>query len=449
MHPHYHLAGVGGVGMSALAQALADAGASVSGSDRFLDQGEPLEVFDVLRAAGIRLTPQDGSAVTSGTAALIVSTAVEDDNPEVIAARRLGVPLRHRAEMLAEIVARHRVAAIAGTCGKTTVTALTGWLLEAAGFDPRVINGGAVSAWRGPGRVGSVRAGAGDWCVIEADESDRSLLRFTPEWAVITNISKDHFERNEAVDLFATFARRATAGVLAGAEAAALLRAAAPELSVQVIPAALDRTPCPDGGQSFVFEGRLYTLSMPGAHNAENACAALALAVRLGADPARLADGLRAFSGVHRRLERAGACNGATVYDDYAHNPEKIRAAWTAVAGGARRVFGVWRPHGFGPLTLMRAELAAMFAATMRPGDRLRLLPVFYAGGTAKGAVTSADLAADLRAAGCDAAAVDGYDVIEAEARAALQPGDALLVMGARDPHLPRFARRLGQGAAH
>lgn len=438
---HYHLAGIGGVGMSALAQALSDAGARVSGSDRFLDQGRTLEVFAVLRDAGIELTPQDGSAVTPGVSALVVSTAVEPGNPEREAAVRLGIPVVHRADLLARLVEDRRLVAVGGTCGKTTVTGLAGWLLEQAGRDPMVVNGGAVADWQTTTRLGSVRAGMSPWAVIEADESDRSFLRFHPEWAVVTNISKDHFEFEEAVALFRQFAGRTRAGVLAGPEAAEALRGAA---TIRIIPDPGNPTPAPGGGMAFTFDGTRFEIGMPGRHNARNACAALAVARELGVDPASLREPLRRFRGIRRRLERVGACRDAAVFDDYAHNPEKIRAAWSAVAETAGRVVGVWRPHGFGPLSLMMPELVDGFAAALRPDDVLWLLPVFYAGGTASGAATSDELAGRLRALGKRVNVAADYGGLEAELRALLRAGDALLVMGARDPDLPLFARRMG-----
>lgn len=443
--PHcLHLAGIGGVGMSALAQALVDSGAQVTGSDRFLDQGRELEVFATLRAAGVCLKPQDGSALSQDTTALVVSTAVESDNLEIAAAQRLQIPVRHRAEMLAELVRPRRLAAVAGTCGKTTVTGMLGTLLEFAGFDPCVINGGEVTHWRSPLRLGSVRAGRGDWAVIEADESDRSFLRYSPEWAILTNISKDHFEYGIALDLFSEFTRRVKTGLVLGPQAAAALEGRIQGLDGIVVPPSKDWMAHADGTQSFTFENARFELAMPGRHNADNACAALALARRLGAPLDALREGLRGFRGIHRRLERTGVFQGAAVYDDYGHNPEKIRAAWTAIASTARRVHGVWRPHGFGPLSLMMHELATMWAETMRSNDRLALLPVFYAGGTTSGKASSDDLAARITAAGRHAEVTPDYTALERWARAGIGPGDALLVMGARDPDLPLFARRMG-----
>ena len=222
---HLHLVGIAGVGMSALAQALINAGHVVTGSDRFLDQGrENLGVLETLRRAGAKLFPQDGSGVTAQTSAVVVSTAIEADNPDLAAAKKFGVPVRHRSELLAELVAGKKLLAIAGTAGKTTTTALVGHLLVELGADPSVVNGGVVLGWQQPDALGSARKGRDDLWVLETDESDRSLLRFAPDWAIITNISKDHFELDEVVALFRKFSAQVKTGIICGPGVAELIR---------------------------------------------------------------------------------------------------------------------------------------------------------------------------------------------------------------------------------
>ncbi len=191
---------------------------------------------------------------------------------------------------------------------------------------------------------------------------------------------------------------------------------------------------------------------MPGRHNAENARLALALFEAIGVPLADALGALAEFRGVRRRLELVGRLapagtegpeTGIPVFDDYAHNPAKIAASWSAIAVGAGRVLGVWRPHGFGPLALAFDELIETFARVMRPRDTLFLMPVYYAGGTARRAQTSDDLAAALRAAGRRALLAADYDELETALHAEAAEGDAILVMGARDPALPAFCRRL------
>ncbi|MBN1557717.1 MAG: UDP-N-acetylmuramate--alanine ligase, partial [Lentisphaerae bacterium] len=211
--PRVHLAGVGGSGMSALAQVLAAAGYRVSGSDRARDRGDGAALWDQLAAAGVALYPQDGSGVAADAEALIVSTAVEPDNPDVLRARAAGVPLEHRAERLARMANRRRCVAVTGTSGKSTVTGMIGWLLEQTGADPTVVNGAPLLNWADDRAPGNVRCGGarGPW-VVEADESDRSLLHFRPTWGVVTNAAADHFSRGETEALFRTFAAQVGEG---------------------------------------------------------------------------------------------------------------------------------------------------------------------------------------------------------------------------------------------
>ena len=432
---HYHVAGAAGVGMSALAELLLGLGHEVSGSDRTHDQGQQTELLDRLCRAGLRLAPQDGSALRRDTAALLVSTAIEEGNAELAAARRLGVPVVHRAAMLARLAEGHDVLAVAGTAGKTTVTALTGWLLAELGRDPTVVNGGVILNWAAPDRPGNVRVGRGGPWVFEVDESDRSLLQFQPRWACVTNVSKDHFELDEVVALFRAFCGQVAEPVVCGRGVESVLGLppdrAQPEPSWH---------PCAGG---FTYGGERFAVPLIGHHNLENALTAVRLCERLGCPRAELARALPRFGGVGRRLERVGSFRGAAVYDDYAHNPAKLAASWRAVRETARRVYGYWRPHGFGPLHLLQRELAEAFGGAMGGEDRLFVLPVYYAGGTAQVKLTAEDWVAQLCARGIAAEHVADYDRLAARLDALVGPGDAVLGMGARDPGLPAFARRL------
>lgn len=428
----YHVSGVAGVGMSALAELLLAVGHPVSGSDRSFDQGHRLEVLEKLQRMGLLLLPQDGSAVTAATSALLVSTAIEESNPEVAAARRHGVEIVHRADMLARVAAGRRVVAIAGTAGKTTTTALVGWLLEQCGLDATVVNGGVILNWASSDRVGNCRVGASDLFVLEVDESDRSLLKFRPELSAITNVSKDHFELDEVVRLFQQFAAQTVQPVLCGESVAELL--------------ALPACAAPSGTHAthrVVYRGLEFRVPLIGRHNAENALMAIRVCEALGCPLEKLREVLPGFLGVGRRLELVGRTPAGTlVVDDYAHNPAKMAASWRAVRETAIRVFGFWRPHGFGPLGLMRDELAEALAGAMGPSDRFFVLPVFYAGGTAKKTITSEEWVEQLQDRGMAAHFVADFQSLEKELAGA-GAADAILGMGARDPELPLFARRL------
>lgn len=417
--------------MSALAEALLDSGASVSGSDRFLDSSTPVPALDALRAQGVALFPQDGSGVRSGeTLRVVASAAVESDNPDLAAARRLGVPVRARAEELAVLfrASGRRLVAVAGTSGKSTTTALLGHLLERAGMSPAVVGGAPCLNWMRPGRTGAVLAGDGDICVAEADESNRQFLAFSPAAAIVLNESADHFPISETHALFDEFVRKTSPGPVLD------LRGAPPPEDVEE----------GDWSVSFGFDGARLSLSLPGAHNAADAAAACRMAVELGAPREALAPALASFRGLARRMQFVGVRrDGFRVVDDYAHNTEKIRAALLAMRGRSERLFAIWRPHGYGPLRSMSAALAGMFAETLRPSDVLVLLPVFDAGGTADRGYGSAEFFESLRAVGVSAQlAADGAEAARF-VRGQARGRDAAITLGARDPALPALARAL------
>lgn len=398
-----HLIGIGGVGMSALAQALLARGRSVSGADRLV--GSTDRAFwppNLLRLAarGVRIFPDDGSGVEASVERVIVSTAIESDNPGLARAKALGLPVVHRAAALAEVLAPFKLVAVAGTCGKSTVTAMLAHALAACDLDPFAVNGAAVVGWEG-----SVRVGRGRYAVAEVDESDRSLTAFRPFAAVITNASADHYSKEEMEAVFDAFVKDVPGPVIDGRKAH--------------------------------YEA---DSSLPGAHNRQNAGLALAMAVALGADEARARAALASFPGVERRMQRVGTCSGAEVYDDYAHNPEKLQAMIATLQERHEKgVAVVWRPHGYGPLRKMMESLAAMFAATLRPQDRLLLLPVYDAGGTADRSVNSDQLAAKVKGSIFVGTPEEALRLLTAHASAF----GAIVTAGARDPGLPVMARRL------
>ena len=385
------------------------------------------DVLELLAECGAEIFPQDGSGVTDDCAALVVSTAIEEDNPDMLAARRQGVAVWHRAECLAHLVGNAKSVAVTGTSGKSTVTGMLGCIIEAAGLDPAVVNGAPVLNWMDNGNSGSVRRGAMRLWIYEADESDRSLMSFSPEWAAVTNISTDHFPREEAEALFNKFAAQVKSGMVWPDETE-------------------DAYSLEDGATwspLLRWQGLACRLRVPGRHNAANAVTAARLARMMGVAGAAIVDGLEAFRGIARRLELVGEQHGVMVVDDYAHNPAKISAslqAMQALCGGRLRV--IWRPHGYGPLRLMLQDLAQVFAATMRPDDRLLLLPVYDAGGTADRSINATALAEAITAQGGQA------QVVADEAEAAglvleAAAGDLIMTMGARDPGLPELARAI------
>lgn len=440
-----HFTGVAGSGMSALAQHRAFGGARTSGSDRGFDQGQLQEERARLERLGIAIWPQDGTGVR-GAAAVVASTAVEAGVPDLVQARALAVPVIHRADLLGHLVGAGPSVAIAGTSGKSTVTAMVFEILSRSGRDPGLVTGGDLLALAARGVRGNAWRGAGP-LVVEADESDRSLVKHAPEIGVVLNLHRDHVEPAEAHEIFETFVARTRGTALIsddpeleglrgrarvfgfGKDADAAFRGE----DLEVLPRR----------SRFRFGGAEVLVPVPGRHNAANALAALAAAVAAGVDPADAAAALAGFAGVGRRFQILGEPGGVTVVDDFAHNPRKVEAALRAAQAIAPRVFAYFQPHGFAPARFMRAELAERVAATLRPADRFCVGEIYFAGGTAARDIGAADLAADLAARGARADPVHARDIWAESLPGQVRPGDLALVMGARDPTLPAFARSL------
>jgi UDP-N-acetylmuramate--alanine ligase len=445
----YHFSGIAGAGMNPLAQLMRARGHQVRGSDRSLDHGKNQELGARLRRLGIDLRPHDGSAVDAGIGRFVYSTAVEADTPEMRAARALGIELVPRPALLAELVnAGQPGVAIAGTSGKSTITAMLAWLLRESGRPATVIGGAGLAGEAG---TSCLTAGPpGGAVVVEACESDGTLVGYAPTLGLVHNISRDHAELESLRAQFGAFARNCRRLLVnAGCpEAAGLGRrlggisyGAAPDadIGLEIVTTGPDRA---RGVLGHAAGAVTLDVPQPGRHNLENAAAAAVVAIELGLDPDEVGRLLAVFPGVSRRFEVVGVTpSGIRVVDDYAHNGEKLRAALTTAQGGGR-VVAIFQPHGYGPARFLRPELKALLPAVLRPEDRFCYAEIFYAGGTVARDISSRALAADQPAALACGYAAD-HDAARAWALAEARPGDTVLVMGARDPDLPRLARDL------
>jgi UDP-N-acetylmuramate--alanine ligase len=433
--------------MSALAQFQAMLGGTATGSDRIFDRGGAPAIRGALEKVGVRIVPQDGSGLSPGCDALIVSTAVEESVPDVRSARAAGIPVVHRSELLAWLAAARRTVAVAGTSGKSTVVAMIFELARAGGLDPSLVTGGDLKILAEEGYLGNAWAGGSELLVIEADESDGSLVRYSPAIGVVLNLDRDHKEIGEVRAMFDAFRRRTREAFVVGdGENLAHLRSGATVFGLGEAAAAGfrgTRIRLAADASEFTAAGIDFRVPLPGLHNVENALAALAACAALGLPASALSAPLARFRGVRRRFERVGATAGVEVIDDFAHNPAKLRAAIAAahlrVPG---RVLTVFQPHGFGPTRFLRAELVEAFSAALGPRDRLWLLEIFYAGGTVSRDLSAADLVQDLRARGVQAEfAGSGRAELAQRLAAEAKPGDLILVTGARDPSLTDFCQ--------
>ena len=394
-----HLIGIGGVGMSALATVYVKLGDKVTGADRTRDTPNVRR----LRGLGVRVYPDDGRGVDQKVDEVIVSTAIEETNRGLLRAKKLGIPVTHRAKALARALEGYKLVAVVGTCGKSTVTAMLGHVLAECGLDPMCVNGANVPGWEG-----AVRFGKGEYAVAEVDESDKSLVAFKPYAAIVTNASADHYSKEEMDEVFDAFVKDVPGPVIDG-------RTGVSEVET----------------------------SLPGKHNRQNAALALRMAVALGCDEARARAALLTFRGVERRLQKVGE----DVYDDYAHNPEKLRAMITTLQEkyGDGGVCVIWRPHGYAPLRKMKDALADMFVATLRPQDGLVLLPVYDAGGTTDRSINTGDLMEAMRGRSPtdNVFFVSGPELAQDVCMRYRREFACFVTCGARDPGLPVLARRL------
>jgi UDP-N-acetylmuramate--alanine ligase len=439
-----HFVGIFGSGMSAIAQFLCWKGISVTGSDRSVNSEATGPIQDKLEKIGCSVFSQDGSGIAEDTDMICISTAIEEDNPDLVAARTFSVQVSHRSDILAAIVKMHITIAVAGTSGKSTVTAMVFEFLSYCGKGPSLITGAPLIRLEEDGYIGNAFCGTSDLLVIEADESDGSLIKYTPYLSLFLNVSKDHKPVQEVLRLFQQL-KVQSRNSIANADDTLL----AP-LSTKVTYALENKATCkPDSYTSQKATGVLFrkgcrfALPLPGLHNLSNCCGALAVAEHFGCTPECLAQAVENYRGVARRFTIYPLSNGITVVDDFAHNPAKIEAAVTAARTLSPRVFAIYQPHGFGPTRFLRNEYKELFRTLFTEKDTLFILPIYYAGGRAVKDISSNDLKNDLNDIPFRVVVPGNRDEILPDLKESVHSGDVIIVMGARDPSLPLFARSI------
>jgi UDP-N-acetylmuramate--alanine ligase len=438
-----HFVGIGGIGMSGIAEVLLNLGYRVQGSDVSANAN-----VQRLRERGAKVFVGHSGSNVADAAVVVVSTAIKRDNPELMLARARRLPVVRRAEMLAELMRLKQCVAIAGTHGKTTTTSLVATLLETAGFDPTVINGGIINAYGT-----NARMGAGEWMVVEADESDGTFLKLPADIAVVTNIDPehlDHFRNFDAIkSAFFSFVENLpfygfavlcldhpTVQDLVGKieDRRVVTYGENPQADYRLVDVAFDGemtnfgVVARDKGGGQTLLDRL-TLPMPGRHNALNATAAIAVAHQLQASTESIRSGLANFRGVKRRFTRTGEWNGITVFDDYGHHPVEIAAVLRAARSATKgKVIAVVQPHRYTRLHSLFDEFAACF----NDADAVIVADVYSAGespvlGADKDALTVAIRAHGHR----NAQALPGPEKLADMIKTLAQPGDFIICLGA------------------
>jgi UDP-N-acetylmuramate--alanine ligase len=451
-----HFVGIGGIGMSGIAEVMHKLGYQVQGSDQ-----SDSYVVEKLRKAGIPVTIGHSADNLGDAAVVVCSTAIKDSNPEVAAAAEKRLPRVRRAEMLAELMRMQKTVAVAGTHGKTTTTSMIAALLDAGGIDPTVINGGIIN------RYGSnARLGKSDWWVIEADESDGSFLRLDGTIAVVTNIDPEHLDHYGDFDAV----KKAFCEFIENVPFYGLAVMCIDHPDVQSVLSRIrdrrivtygfsanadvraDNVTPEDGGTRFdaMVLGKdgdrrsipAIHVPMPGRHNVQNALAAIAVGLELGLDDSTIAQGFEKFEGVKRRFSRVGEVDGTLIIDDYAHHPTEIKAvlsaareAATSTAGtgdgsGGGRVIALVQPHRF---TRLR-DLMEEFQNAFNDADVVFAAPVYPAGEEPIEGVDAGSLVEGLRAHGHRMArTVDSLDDACTALRDLAADGDIVICMGAGD----------------
>ena len=440
-----HFVGIGGIGMSGIAEVLANLGYTVTGSD----VAESANVKR-LREKGVTVHIGHKAENIDGADVVVVSTAIKRDNPELVAARGKRLPVVRRAEMLAELMRLKSCVAIAGTHGKTTTTSMVAALLDAGGLDPTVINGGIINAYGT-----NARLGAGDWMVVEADECDGTFLKLPADVAIVTNIDPehlDHFDTFDAVqDAFRAFVEnlpfygfavmctdhpvvQALVGKLE--DRRILTYGENPQADVRLVDldhhngalALLGAVPRPRR-QAVSTRSTSLTLPMPGRHNALNATAAIAVAHELGIKPDVIRKALADFGGVKRRFTRVGEWNGVTIIDDYGHHPVEIAAVLRAARESAKgKVIAVVQPHRYTRLH----DLFEQFSTCFNDADAVIVAPVYAAGEQPIPGVDRDALVASLRAHGHrQALALEAPEKLAGLIKGLAKPGDYVVCLGA------------------
>ena len=453
-----HFVGIGGIGMSGIAEVMHHLGYQVQGSDQ-----RESSAVDSLRKVGIAVAIGHSADNLGNARVVVCSTAISRGNPEVEAAIERRLPLVRRAEMLAELMRMQSTVAVAGTHGKTTTTSMIAAMLDAGGIDPTVINGGVINAYGSNARLGS-----SDWMVVEADESDGSFLRLDGTIAVVTNIDPEHLEHygsfEAAKDAYVEFVENVPFYGLAvmcvdhpevqnilsrirdrrvmtyGTSALADLRAI--NIEAQNGGSKFDVSVLGPNGERRLIEGVF--VPMPGRYNVLNALAAIAVGVEFKLDDATLVDGFKRFTGVKRRFTRVGEIEGALIIDDYAHHPVEIRAVLSAARESAEeRVIAVVQPHRF---TRLR-DLFEDFQNAFNDADVVFVAPVYAAGEQAIEGIDATALSEGLRARGHRMVkTVDDAADLAANLRDLAAPGDMIVCMGAGD--ITRWAAGLGEAIA-
>ncbi len=440
----YFFIGIGGTGMSAIAQYLKGIGKSVSGSDRQFTSKGTTDTEIKLNKEGILTFEQNGDGINQQTQIVVVSTAVEESNLEYQKANQLKIPVVLRSDLLAAITQTKKTIAVSGTSGKSTTSAMIYHIMEKCGQPISFIGGAGLISIIKSGKIGNAIASDSDWLVIEADESDGSLVKYCPEIGLILNIDKDHKELEELATIFDTF-KKNTRGKLIVNQSHIRAKKFSQNLENDFginTSCGFNATDYKQNGFQISFQINQVQFEIPtvGQHNMENATAAVASCFQLGISVEQSSKALKTYEGINRRHQIIGKVNGVTIIDDYAHNPAKIAASIKACQFKGSKLFVWFQPHGFQPTKFLRTEFVEEIIKSLRKEDEIWMSEIYYAGGTVSKDISAKDLIDDIKSSNPNAYFIENRAELPEKIKSKIKIGDILLLTGARDPSLTSFA---------
>ncbi len=435
--------GIGGSGVSAIASFMADKGYTIVGSDRSFDMNPYHPLRKTFQFRGITIVPQDGKGINDTFDLVVFSTAVEPERPEVLKAKALGIPIRTRPEYLAEITDSFNTIAVSGTSGKSTASGLLAFLMNKLGLNPNFISGGRVKQFKSSSNPGNSITGDSEYLIIEACESDGSIVNYKPLYSIMLNLAFDHHPVHETAKMFETLIKNTRERVIVNADDKNLGKIRGKDtitFSVQNLSNyKADEITYRQFSTNFSVSQTRFSLSLPGKYNLYNALSCIALLSEMGISLDAITTVLPEFQGIDRRFDIHLNDGKNLVIDDYAHNPHKISSLMETVKQSREHVCYIFQPHGFGPTRMMKKEYIEAFVKNLRDSDRLILLPIFYAGGTASRDISSHDLANEIMAGGKSVEVIEKrQDILKR-----LHEYQTYIIFGARDESLADFAREI------
>jgi UDP-N-acetylmuramate--alanine ligase len=444
---HYFFIGIAGAGMSAIAQYLQGIGKTVSGSDRQFDQPEITLVEHQLNTEGISTFKQDGSGIDGNTQICVISTAVEQTNPEIQKALELNIPIVHRADILAAISITKKTIAVSGTSGKSTTSAMIYHIMEQSDKPVSFIGGAGLVALQEKGKIGNAIATNSDWLVIEADESDGTLVKYHPEIGIILNIDKDHKEIEELEAIFDVFKSNTKGKMIVNQSHNRTIKYSQNRVYDFGcdVNCGFNASGFSQDGFNIKFKINNINFEIPtiGQHNMENAAAAVAACFQMGISIEDSAKALKTYKGIYRRHQLLGIANGLTIIDDYAHNPAKLAASIKACQFNNSKLFVWFQPHGYKPTRFLRNDFVSEICQSLREIDEIWMSEIFYAGGTVTKDISAKDLIDDVKKNHQNAYFIENRNELPDKLKGKFKNGDVLLLTGARDPSLADFANHI------